>query len=97
MLICTFYLICFSAPSGGPDIEGGDVHTQSDVRQDEEEPCNHFIAFTLFCPLFFSIAPLTIWHFFLCIANHYISVLQMVFQIITTSNSFKLVSFIMQQ
>jgi hypothetical protein len=56
MLICTFYLIYFSAPSGGADLEGGGVHTQSDVRQDEEEPCNHFIAFTLFV-LFFSALP----------------------------------------
>jgi hypothetical protein len=59
MLICTFYLICFLAPSRGTKLEGGGVHAQSDVRQDEEEPCNHFIAFTLFA-LFFSISPLTI-------------------------------------
>jgi hypothetical protein len=52
MLICTFYLICFFSTIRGPDLEGGGAHAHNDVRQDEEEPCNHFIAFTLFA-LFF--------------------------------------------
>jgi hypothetical protein len=53
-----FLFDLFSAPSGGPDLEGGGVHGQSDVRQDEEEPCNHFIAFYTFALFFiFSIVP----------------------------------------
>jgi hypothetical protein len=62
--------VSFSAPSGGPDFEGGGVHDQSYVRQDEEQPCNYFIAFTIFALFFLSIGV------FFCVANHYIFVLQ---------------------
>jgi hypothetical protein len=83
--------VSFSAQSEGPDLEGGGVHDQSDVRQDEEQPCNHFIAFTLF-PSFFQHFFLEHWCCFMCckslytcVANLCISMLQMVLQIITTS------------
>jgi hypothetical protein len=112
MGFCVFYFCCFNLffqhhQGGGPDLEGGGAHAHSDVRQDEEEPCNAFIAFTLFALFFIfsAFAPLTIWVLFFCVlqTTAYLCCKSLHICVANgVSNHhyikfFKLVSFIMQQ